>query len=53
MLIEISKLGLSPYKGGGAMPYPAPAGYRWAFVIENGDPIVENGTRVVELQRTA
>lgn len=41
-------------KGGGVNPpYPAPAGYRWAFVVENGNRVVENGNRVIELQRAA
>lgn len=45
---------LSRDRGGGVNPpYPAPAGYRWAFVVENGNRVVENGRRVIELQRAA
>lgn len=46
---------LSPGKGGGVPnpPYPAPDGYRWAFVVENGNRVVEGGNRVITLARAA
>ena len=38
-------------KGGVVGPYPAPAGYRWSFVVENGQAVTDAGQRVVELQQ--
>lgn len=40
--------------GGGGLvargPYPAPSGYRWAFVTENNQRVTENGAFVVALE---
>jgi hypothetical protein len=30
-------------------PYPAPAGFHWQFVTQNGVRVTENGVPVVEL----
>jgi len=43
-------------KGGGASAYasaPAPTGYRWAFVTENGYRVTDGGVPVVDLVRAA
>ena len=40
-------------KGGVVGPYPAPAGMAWAFVVENGSYVTENGQRVVTLIRVS
>lgn len=45
-----------PVSGGVAPidpPYPAPSGYEWALVVENGNQVVESGNRVIELKRAA
>ncbi len=42
----------APKKGVGG-PYPAPSGYRWAQVAEDGQPVTEDGQPVMELQRIA
>ena len=34
-------------------PYPPPPGYLWAFVVENGSFVTENGWRVVALTRVS
>ena len=38
-------------KGGAVGPYPAPAGYAWAYVTDNGNYVTDNGQRVVALVR--
>ena len=44
----------TPNKGGGVNPpYPAPSGYRWVFVVENGNRVIEGGNRVITLARAA
>jgi len=43
---------LSPSKGVGG-PYAPPAGYRWAYVTENGATVTEDGSPLVELERTS
>jgi hypothetical protein len=42
--------------GGSAASYassPAPSGYRWDFVTENGERVTEDGWPVVELVRVS
>lgn len=34
-------------------PYPAPAGYQWAYVSDNSINTADNNNAVVELQRIA
>ena len=47
-------LSLTSNKGVGVSgPYPAPAGYRWDYVVENGMPVTEGGQSVVVLLRAA
>ena len=40
-------------KGGVLGPYAAPAGMAWAFVVESGSYVTENGQRVVTLIRVS
>lgn len=50
------RLGPTLGKGGGASAYasaPAPTGYRWAFVTENGYRVTDGGVPVVDLVRAA
>lgn len=45
-------IAISPAAGGGIFPnppYPAPAGYRWAFVYEGTSIVYEDNQRVIEL----
>jgi hypothetical protein len=30
-----------------SVPYPAPAGFRWAFVTDGGAPVFDDGGRLV------
>lgn len=34
-------------------PYPAPVGYNWEYVTDNGYIVTDNGSRVVDLVRRA
>jgi len=43
----------TPDKGGVLGPYAAPAGMAWAFVVESGSYVTENGQRVVALIRVS
>lgn len=43
-------------KGGGASrfaPYPAPAGFYWDFVTQDGERVTEGGEPVVDLMSRA
>lgn len=45
-------LGLTPITGklaSGYAPYPAPSGYRWAFVTSSGERVTSNGVPIVAL----
>ena len=46
-------LALTRNKGGVVGPYPAPVGMAWAFVVESGSYVTENGQRVVTLIRVS
>lgn len=42
------------YDGGAIVPpYPAPDGYEWAFVVNDGNPVTYNGDRVIALKEAA
>ena len=46
--------GLTSPKGVGVPgPYPAPSGYRWAYVVEDSVRVTEDGQPVVDLERLA
>lgn len=50
----IGRIGATtPNKGGATGPFPAPAGYRWAFVTERNVQTTERSTPVVTLERVA
>lgn len=49
-------LGLTADTGGGAnrwAPYPAPAGYYWDFVTEDGSIVTQDNEPAVELMKRA
>jgi hypothetical protein len=50
MFIGIS-LAISQFRGGLPAPYPAPDGYHWEYVTENGVGVTESGVPLVDLVR--
>jgi hypothetical protein len=42
-----------PQGGGLIPPYPAPAGYYWNYLTENGTVLTENGQSLVTLEKAA
>lgn len=38
--------------GGVPGPYPAPSGFRWEYVTDNGQLVTDGGALVVDLVRT-
>lgn len=39
--------------GGVRPPYPAPPGYRWQYLTENGARLAENGQPLITLERVS
>ena len=46
-------LRIAAHSKGVGGPYPPSPGYLWAFVVENGSYVTENGQRVVTLIRVS